>query len=204
MSEKEAPETGKGSPSGPRWFVSKNPSLVLEVVAEKILDAEGNKPPHVRVFFKSEEKSEIHVGMGYLGTRNKNGSDLNANLKYGVHFVIDPGPRPKDGYEDDKDEVRADWRRTAKEKDIDRKVIDHIRSIYMYRNSPQDNRYRNTARLTELNWDPTEIRKMENRMVVQGGYKPMARPPEDNAPEETRAERTSSRPVVAGRRASAS
>ncbi len=178
----KAPAIGKGSPAGPRWFVSKNPGLVLEVV-KQVYPKDGEAAlPHIRVGFKSEDKSDLHIGDGRLGTR------------YGLFFVMDPGPKPKDGYKDD-DELVEDgkglpneaWTRTAEQKAEDRKVIDHIRNIYMYRNTPQDNQYRVTGRLIELNWDPSEIRTYVNGMVIPGMNKPMARPPLAGAPEDARA-----------------
>lgn len=178
---------GKGSPAGPRWFVSKNPGLVLEVVKQDYPKEGEPARPHVRIPFKSETKSALHVGDGYLGSRNKLGTDTNANKHYGVYFVMDPGPRPEGGYKDDKTipvyvqqdgkEVEMeDWMRTADEKERDRKIIDHIRGIYMYRHTPQDNQYRVTARLVEMNWDPAEIRVHVESMVIPGMNKPMSRP----------------------------
>lgn len=191
----QAPATGKGSPAGPRWFVSKNPGLVLEVVPERYPDRDGNRAPFLRVAFKSETKSELHQGEGYLGTRNKLGTDTNANRHYGVFFIIDPGPMPKDGYQDDESQVkdekgieREDWSRTSEEKARDRRILDHIRKTYMYRHTPQDNQYRITGRLIELNWDPAEIRSYVSSMVIPGMGKPMSRPPLEGAPAEGRPE----------------
>ena len=175
---------GRGSPAGPRWFVSKNPGFVSEVTPERYPDVAGNRAPFLRVAFKSEGKASTHVGEGHLGSRNKTNSDTNANRHYGVYFVIDPGPVPEGGYkndseapEDDKGQAHEDWVRTAEEKARDRKIIDHLRSIYAYRHSPQDNQYRVTSRLTELNWDPAEIRVYVESMVIPGLNRPMGRPP---------------------------
>ena len=184
----KAPETGKGSPAGPRWFVSKNPNLVLEVLPEFYPDEKtGEKKKHIRIEFKSEEKPWTHKGDGYLGTRNKRGSDLNANDHYGVFFLIDPGAGP---YEDDSEmeppieklrggstRERPDWVRTASEKTDARMILDHIRRrVYAYRNSPQDNRYRVTARLTELNWDPSELTIAAMRIAEDGPGRAAGRP----------------------------
>ena len=185
MSEdSKVPVVGKGSPKGPRWFVSKNPGLVLEVKPERYPDRDGNRAPFIRISFKSEVKSELHVGEGHLGTRNKLGSDTNANRHYGLFAIVDPGPAPKGGYEDDGDEVREDHRRTAEEKAEDRLVVDHIRRTYMYRHTPQDNQYRVTGRLIELDWDPAEIRTYVGGIVIPGMGKPMARPPLAGAPDD--------------------
>lgn len=189
MGDENKPVTGRGSPAGPRWFVSKNPGLVLEIVPERYPDVSGNKAPFVRAAFKSETKSEMHAGDGYLGSRNKLQTDTNANRHYGVYFVMDPGPVPPGGYKDDVEDVvdekgivHEDWSRSAAEKLVDRMIIDHIRKIYSYRHSPQDNQYRVTGRLIELNWDPSEMRVYVDSMVIPGMGKPMARPPLLGAP----------------------
>lgn len=198
MSEKEKPtlpKTGKGSQAGPRWFVSKHPALALEVVAERYPDKDGNRAEFIRVAFKSEIKSEIHAGEGYLGSRNKLGTDTNANRHYGLFFIVDPGPTPKDGFKDDQEAieykrqdgsvvVHEDWMMTAEEKTKARRIIDHIRRTGIYRNTPQDDQYRVTSRLVELSWDPAEIRTYVNGMVIPGMGKPMARPPHAGAPED--------------------
>lgn len=195
LKKADGPVIGKGSPAGPRWFVAKNPGFVAEVVPQKYPKEGESAPPYIRVPFRSEDKSDLHIGDGRLGSRNKTGSDTNANRRYGVFFVMDPGPRPKDGYKDD-DELVLDgkgapneaWTRTAEQKAEDRKVIDHLRTIYAYRNTPQDNQYRVTGRLIELNWDPAEIRIHVNSLVIPGMNKPMPRPPLAGAPSDSRAE----------------
>lgn len=182
---------GRGSPAGPRYFVSKNPGLTLEVVPERYPDRDGNRAPFIRVSFKSEVKSDMHIGEGHLGSRNKLGTDTNANRHYGIFFIMDPGPLPKDGYKGDDEPPkdshgveREDWMRTAEEKATDRRIIDHIRKTHMYRHTPQDNQYRVTGRLIELNWDPAEIRTYVSGIVIPGMGKPMPRPPLEGAPEE--------------------
>ena len=188
---KEVPVVGRNSPAGPRWFVSKNPGLVLEVVPERYPDRDGNRAKFIRVMFKSEAKSDLHQGDGLLGSRNKLGTDTNANKHYGLFFIMDPGPMPKDGYKGDdsapKDSngvEREDWMRTAEEKTDDRRIIDHIRKTHMYRHTPQKNEYLVTGRLIELTWDPAEIRAYVSGMVIPGMGKPMARPPLAGAPED--------------------
>lgn len=185
--ETKAPITGKGSPAGPRWFVSKNPSLVLEVIPQYYPDEKtGEIKKHLRVAFKSEEKPWTHKGEGKLGSRNKRGSDSNASEYYGVYFVIDPGPKPEGGYrddvdfpKDDKGREHQDWMRTASEKADDRHTIDHIRGrVYAYRNSPQDNKYRVTARMVELNWDPNELTIAAMQLAESGPGRAAGRPDE--------------------------
>ncbi len=188
---KKAPEIGRGSPAGPRWFVSKNPTLVLEVMPQYRADEKtGKTEKYLRIGFKSVEKPWTHLGEGKLGSANKRGSDSNASRHYGVHFVIDPGPVPTEGYKDDAEDPaddsgreRPDWRRTAEEKADDRHVIDHIRNrVYGYKNSPQDNRYRVTARLIELNWDPNELTVAAMRMAEDGPGRAAGRPVLESEP----------------------
>ncbi len=193
MENKEVAMTGKGSLAGPRWFVSLNPGLVLEVVPERYPDRDGNRAPFIRISFKSETKSELHVGEGHLGSKNKLGTDTNANRHYGVFFIMDPGPAAKGGYESDEDAIEDekgvahnDWMRTAEEKAQDRRIIDHMRKTHMYRHTPQDNQYRVTGRLIELTWDPAEIRVYVGGIVIPGMGKPMSRPPLAGAPEDSR------------------
>ncbi len=190
------PVTGKGSKPGPRWFVSKNPGLVIEVIAERHPDKDGNRAKFIRVSFKSEAKSDMHVGEGYLGSRNKLGTDTNSNRHYGMHFIIDPGPMPKDGYvsdeepiEDENGVLHENWMRSAEEKADDRRIIEHFRKLYMYRHTPQDNTYLASGRLIELNWDPAEIRTYVGSIVIPGMGKPMARPPLLGSPEDAEAEK---------------
>lgn len=193
MENKEVPETGKGSKRGPRWFISKNPGLVLEVVPERYPDRDGNRADFTRISFKSETKSDLHVGDGKLGSTNKLGTDTNANRHYGIFFIMDPGAIPKDGYKSDEEAPvdehgveHNEWMRTAEEKAKDRRIIDHIRKTHMYRHTPQDNQYRVSGRLIELNWDPSEMRVYVSGIVIPGMGKPMARPPLIAAPEDSK------------------
>ncbi len=196
MSDQKAavtvPAVGKGSLKGPRWFVSRNPGLTLEVIAEQ----DGNRAKFIRVGFKSEDKSPLHVGDGRLGSRNTLGTDTNSNRRYGVYFIMDPGPAPKDGYKGDEDLVKDNrgieqesWTRTAEEKADDRRIIDHFRKTHLYRNTPQNNAYVVTGRLIELDWDPAEIRIHVASMVIPGMNKPMPRPPLAGAPVDAAPER---------------
>jgi len=176
--------TGKGSPAGARFFVSKNPGLVLEIIAERYPDEHGNRKPFIRISFKSETKSELHAGRGYLGTGNTLGTDTNANRHYGLFKVMDPGAGP---YKDDGDDVDEEWSRTAEQKAEDRVIIDKIRKTGWYRSTPQDNQYRISSKLVELNWDPAEMRVYARSLVIPGMGKPMGRPPlVDGAPSEDR------------------
>lgn len=178
--KQKAPVTGKGSPAGMRWFVTRFPGYCQEVVAEKVLDENGNKRPYLRIAFKSEAKSNLMVGHGHLGTDNKGGSDTNANKKYGLLAIADPGPGPFN--KDDVDTDENGWTKGDR-----RKIINTLRMTSHFRCTPQDNEFRVTSRLVELNWDPAEIRTHEASMVVAGSSRPMSRPiagsPEDTAPE---------------------
>lgn len=197
MSEQEKPvqdlpQTGRGSKPGPRWFVSKNPGLVIEVVAERYPDKDGNRAKFIRSIFKSEVKSDLHIGEGKLGSRNRLGGDTNSNRHYGVFFVIDPGPEPKNGYVADEEPIKdskglehEDWMRTADEKKEDRRIVEHFRKLYMYRHTPQNNEYLASGRLIELDWDPAEIRTYVGSIVIPGMGKPMARPPLHGAPDDS-------------------
>jgi hypothetical protein len=207
--EKETPAIGKGSPAGPRWFVSRHPGLTLEVKAEQMRDREGNRAKFIRIGFNSEAKSAIHVGAGRLGTGNPLGTDTNSHRQYGLFFIIDPGPRPKDGYKADEDpitdeqgKVHEDWMRTAEQKEDDRYIIDHFRKTSMYRATPQKNEYLVTGRLIELNWDPAEIRVAVQAMVIPGMGRPMARPTLAGAPEESFTAAPSSKSPVMGTKVS--
>lgn len=198
-SKPAASKTGRGSPAGPRWFVSKSPALTLEVVPQQYPDEHGNRKPFLRVTFKSEIKSPIHIGDRRLGSDNPMGNDLNAPRHYGLFFVMDPGPLPKDGYKDDDEapldsfgKPREDWMRTADQKSEDRRIVDHFRKTHLYRSSPQDNQYRVTAKLTELDWDPVEIRIAVAEMVIPGVGRPMPRPNLSGAPEDAVATAVSS------------
>ena len=176
MPEKKVPETGPGSPAGPRWFYSKTPELVVEVKPERYADANGNVPPFLRVAFNKQIKPDVLVSEeGRLGSKNKIGADSNANLWYGVYYVVDPGPVPVSEADKDAREKSGKAREFTEEEKRDRMIIDHFRKMHQYKITPQDNRLCVTDKIEELTWDPHTITEYDG-FVIPGGRNRLSNP----------------------------
>ena len=194
MSDKKAPVVGKGSPRGMRYFTSRWSEFVQEIIPEHKSNPEtGERKPFLRVAFEKRAKPDMLVGDGMLGSRNKSGSDTNANLYYSRLEIMDPGPEPKT--EAEKKE-RLDHDLPAEfndEENRNRLIIDTLRRSDNYKKTPQNNEFEVTAKLKELDWDPSELGAASNRYIKAGTSRPIARPdmgaPEDGDKEEAPAAR---------------
>lgn len=175
MSKEATPAIGKGSPAGPRWFYSKHPELVLEVTPQRYPLPDGSTAPFMRVPFMKQLKPQVLQGIAYLGTKNATGSDINANQYYGVLAIEDPGQETKDKPFDE-------------EQQRNRRIIDHIRKMDLYKKTAQTNKINVTARLLELNWDPRELGDGRNGFVIPGSHRPVSRPVTADAPEDAQPE----------------
>jgi hypothetical protein len=158
MSEATPPtaETGPDSAAGARWFVScRYPHLSVTIRPAEDKTPTTRPVKGIYAQFAAMAKPNSLQGTGKRDRGHDDGSDLNDSGKWGIYGpVIDPGPEPDGGYQDDDVKVPKDRRLKAARKVENRQIIDRIRETGHYRKTVQDNQVSIHSILVELNWDP--------------------------------------------------
>ena len=163
----DVPKVGKGSPRGPRWFLTGAHELQMTMDAEDSIVGPGGiitRKRGKRILFTKQRKPRVFISRSHeLNSDNPTGLDRNASEFWGV-FKTD-----------------------------DQKVIDFLRNHehFMYE---QRNEAINVKKMqiVELDWDPGKLPAGPGN-EVKGLAKPDAPGTESPEPEESRAARQGAR-----------
>lgn len=168
MSEEN--ETGVGSPAGPRWFVScRYPQIDILIRLPEDKTAVSRAVKRIHAPFHSMAKPNSLQGNGKRERGNWDGTDMNDSGKWGIYGPVeDPGPEPEEGFKDDDNKVPHAKRMKADKKKENRLIIDHLRSIDLYKKTAQNNQADINSVLVELTWDPTPHSGQINGLVNRG------------------------------------
>jgi hypothetical protein len=156
---KEVPATGKSSPAGRRWFISKYPELTLtKKPADIIVSDNGKERPQKpqRIPFMKQMKPAHLKGTGLLGRANADGgdgSDRNDSHFWGV-FTTE-----------------------------DQEIIDWLRDHEYYRTTRQDNVLEREMKLKELDWDPRAKPSDGGGLVARRTVADLNGDPKNDAPQ---------------------
>jgi hypothetical protein len=163
--EQKVAETGQGSPAGLRWFIScRYPHLNITIRPAEDKTPTTRAIKGIYASFQALAKPDSLQGLGKRERNRDDGTDMNDSGKWGIFGpIVDPGPVPEDGYKDgivscaveeDGKTVKKDIKLKAAKKQENRDIIDHLRSIGLYRRTRQINEVDLNSLLAEVNWDP--------------------------------------------------
>ena len=172
MSEAIQPiaETGPDSAAGVRFFVScRYPNLNITIRPAEDKTPTSRAIKGIYATFQSMAKPNSLQGTGKRDKGRDDGSDLNDSGKWGIFGpIVDPGPEPDGGYQDDDVKVPRERRLKASRKQENRQIIDRIRETAHYRKTVQDNQVSIHSVLVELTWDPIPHSGNLSGLVTRG------------------------------------
>ena len=159
MSEEKTavqPETGPDSAPGARWFVSSRyPHLSVTIRPAEDKTPTSRAIKGVYAGFKAMAKPNVMQGIGKREKGRDDGTDLNDSNKWGIFGpIMDPGPEPDGGYQDDDGKTPRAERLKASKKAENRLIIDRIRETNLWKTTRQNNEVDRHSILAELTWDP--------------------------------------------------
>lgn len=160
MSEdnKTLPEVGFDSAAGPRWFVScRYPNLTVTIRPAEDKTPTTRAIKGIYATFRSMAKPNSLQGQGKREKGRDDGQqDMNDSGKWGIFGpIVEPGPEPEGGYQNDTPQVPRERRLTAAKKSENRMIIDRLRETIHYRHTRQTNEIDIHTHLGEITWDPT-------------------------------------------------